>query len=402
MTSCATWIYEQVVNWHFDEIVTPSEINPFLEFSIFSKICLRRCQPSNWTFCDRHGMTHRHGPSNASSTMGRPRQRNPTTAEDRTLENDVRRTDVRRLVGRVQTCRVTRSCEEPVRPHQPCHGHATRNVASYGHASTGVVRWAYYIPRASVSPCRRWHLEMFVTEVSSEVTVANENTTRVAKAWSKSMDPIGPVEVNPWMANLDALGVGRNPSDSHRFGDFGQKWPYIGVYTPIKGIFWPKPEKTSNWTISGHREDPDDGLSWIPQMRYLIFNLIIFYNILFCVCIIVLFVIYFDMVYEELWKSCHRLGFWLQFVQMPYGYFWNRSLPGHDGGMSRLPLRAHTFSELLSLVTSVAVVSTWDLILKTSDAPPRDGTPPGVVPWRTRFARTPTPVAKDLLRTTGS
>jgi hypothetical protein len=132
---------------------------------------------------------------------------------------------VRRLVGRVQTCRVTRSCEEPVRPHQPCHGHATRNVASYGHASTGVVRWAYYIPRASVSPCRRWHLEMFVTEVSSEVTVANENTTRVAKAWSKSMDPIGPVEVNPWMANLDALGVGRNPSDSHRFWlDFGQKW----------------------------------------------------------------------------------------------------------------------------------------------------------------------------------
>lgn len=80
---CAAWIYEQVVNWHFDEIVTPSEINPFLEFSIFSKICLRRCQPSNWTFCDRHGMTHRHGPSNASSTMGRPRQRNPTTAEDR-------------------------------------------------------------------------------------------------------------------------------------------------------------------------------------------------------------------------------------------------------------------------------------------------------------------------------
>jgi hypothetical protein len=64
---------------------------------------------------------------------------------------------------------------------------------------------------------------MFVTEVSSEVTVANENTTRVAKAWSKSMDPIGPVEVNPWMANLDALGVGRNPSDSHRFVDFGQK-----------------------------------------------------------------------------------------------------------------------------------------------------------------------------------
>ena len=270
---CAAWIYEQVVNWHFDEIVTPSEINPFLEFSIFSKICLRRCQPSNWTFCDRHGMTHRHGPSNASSTMGRPRQRNPTTAEDRTLENDVRRTDVRRLVGRVQTCRVTRSCEEPVRPHQPCHGHATRNVASYGHASTGVVRWAYYIPRASVSPSRRWHPAMFVTEVSSEVSVTNENTTRVAKAWSKSMDPIGPVEVNPWMANLDALGVGRNPSDSHRFGDFGQKWPYIGVYTPIKGIFWPKPEKTSNWTISGHREDPDDGLSWIPQMRYLKLNL---------------------------------------------------------------------------------------------------------------------------------
>src|ERR1035438_8403532 len=28
-------------------------------------------------------MTHRHGPSNASSTMGRPRQRNPTTVEDR-------------------------------------------------------------------------------------------------------------------------------------------------------------------------------------------------------------------------------------------------------------------------------------------------------------------------------
>ena len=83
------------------------------------------------------------------------------------------------------------------------------------------------------------------------------------------------------------------------------------------------------------------------------------------------------MVSQLLWKSCHRLGFWLQFVQMPYGYFWNRSLPGHDGGMSRLPLRAHTFSELLSLVTSVAVVSTWDLILKTSDAPPRDGTPPG-------------------------
>ena len=73
---------------------------------------------------------HRHGPSNASSTMGRPRQRNPTTVEDRALENDVRRTDVRRLVARVQTCRVTRSCEEPVRAHQPCHGHATRNVAA--------------------------------------------------------------------------------------------------------------------------------------------------------------------------------------------------------------------------------------------------------------------------------
>ena len=40
---------------------------------------------------------------------------------------------------------------------------------------------------------------------------------------------------------------------------------------------------------------------------------------------------------------------------MPYGYFWNRSLPGHDGGMSRLPLRAQTFSELLSLVTSAAM-----------------------------------------------
>ena len=61
------------------------------------------------------------------------------------------------------------------------------------------------------------------------------------------------------------------------------------------------------------------------------------------------------MVSQLLWKSCHRLGFWLQFVQMPYGYFWNRSLPGHDGGMSRLPLRAQTFSELLSLVTSAAM-----------------------------------------------
>jgi len=27
---------------------------------------------------------------------------------------------------------------------------------------------------------------------------------------SKSTDTVGPVEVNPWMANLDALGVGRN------------------------------------------------------------------------------------------------------------------------------------------------------------------------------------------------
>jgi hypothetical protein len=62
------------------------------------------------------------------------------------------------------------------------------------------------------------------------------------------------------MANLDALGVGRNPSASHRIlMDFDQNQAHIGVYTPIKPAFWPKPEKTSNWPISGHREDPDDG-----------------------------------------------------------------------------------------------------------------------------------------------
>ena len=154
---CAAWIYEQVVNWHFDEIGTPSEINPFLEFSIFSKICLRRCQPSNWTFCDRHGMTHRHGPSNASSTMGRPRQRNPTTAEDHRW-----RTLFEELSSKTGRQGPNLSCHEKLRRTRPCAPTMSRSCHSqrgcYGHASTGVVRWAYYIPRACVSPCRRWHL----------------------------------------------------------------------------------------------------------------------------------------------------------------------------------------------------------------------------------------------------
>ena len=122
--------------------------------------------------------------------------------------------------------------------------------------------------------------------------------------------------MNPWMANLDALGVGRNPSDSHRFGDFGQKQAHIGVYTPIKPAFWPKPEKTSNWPISGHREDPDDGAGVDFHFRGCIkFKLIIF-------IFIISSLLYFesdgfvdyplcrlDMVSQLLWKSCHRLGF---------------------------------------------------------------------------------------------
>jgi hypothetical protein len=117
------------------------------------------------------------------------------------------------------------------------------------------------------------------------------------------------------MANLDALGVGRNPSDSHRFGDFGQKQAHIGVYTPIKPAFWPKPEKTSNWPISGHREDPDDGAGVDFHFRGCIkFNFI--YNYLFSILFLNFFSVLlcsllFDnnMVSQLLWKSCHRLGF---------------------------------------------------------------------------------------------
>ena len=125
---CAAWIHEQVVNWHFDEIVTPSEINPFLEFSIFSKICFRICQPSNWTFCNRHGMTIAMNLAmQVPRWAGHDKEiRRPQRIVWRTMFEDLSS----RLVARVQTCRVTRSCDEPVRAHQPCHGHATRNVAA--------------------------------------------------------------------------------------------------------------------------------------------------------------------------------------------------------------------------------------------------------------------------------
>ena len=116
------------------------------------------------------------------------------------------------------------------------------------------------------------------------------------------------------MANLDALGVGRNPSDSHRFGDFGQKQAHIGVYTPIKPAFWPKPEKTSNWPISGHREDPDDGAGVDFHFRgYLKLNLnyFFYYKYLFIFQSFLLYNVFFisSMVSQLLWKSCHRLGF---------------------------------------------------------------------------------------------
>ena len=220
---CAAWIYEQVVNWHFDEIVTPSEINPFLEFSIFSKICLRRCQPSNWTFCDRHGMTHRHGPSNASSTMGRPRQRNPTTAEDRREERCSKiwvrvwspgsKLVVSREVAKNPSVRTNHVTVTPL---------ATWLLRTCQHRSSPVSILHTTSMCESLPAMTSWDVRVGRL-IGGHGSSMNIHGGLRAFCRSKSTDTVGPVEVNPWMANLDALGVGRNPSASHRIlMDFDQ------------------------------------------------------------------------------------------------------------------------------------------------------------------------------------
>ena len=203
--------------------LTPSEINPFLEFSIFSKICFRRCQPSNWTFCDRHGMTHRHGPSNASSTMGRPRQRNPTTAEDRREERCSKiwvrvwspgsKLVVSREVAKNPSVRTNHVTVTPL---------ATWLLRTCQHRSSPVSILHTTSMCESLPAMTSWDVRVGRL-IGGHGSSMNIHGGLRAFCRSKSTDTVGPVEVNPWMANLDALGVGRNPSVSHRIlMDFDQ------------------------------------------------------------------------------------------------------------------------------------------------------------------------------------
>lgn len=135
------------------------------------------------------------------------------------------RNDVRRSEFEYGRQGPNLSCHEKLRRTRPCAPTMSRSRHSqrgcYGHASTGVVRWAYYIPRACVSPCRRWHLEMFVSEDSSEVTVA------------------------PWIYTAGcehSVGASpRTPSDPSRWTHgwpTWMRWGLAGIHRSVTVFWW--------------------------------------------------------------------------------------------------------------------------------------------------------------------